>query len=61
MQVGVVPLEYLLVDVGLLPDEVTRLVRVGDPVSFAQPPFETGGETLVGHTLDDRAAVAALT
>jgi endoglucanase len=61
VQGGVVPLEYLLVDVGLLPDEVTRLVRVGDPVSFAQVPFETGGETLVGHTLDDRAAVAALT
>jgi endoglucanase len=54
-------LEYLLVDVGLLPDEVARLVRVGDPVSFAQPPLMTGDETLVGHTLDNRAAVAALT
>ena len=61
MQAGVVPLEYLLVDVGLLPDEVLHLVRVGDPVSFAQAPFETGGDTLVGHTLDDRAAIAALT
>jgi len=61
VQSGVVPLEYLLVDVGLLPDEVAHLVRVGDPVSFAQPPFETSGETLVGHTLDDRAGVAALT
>jgi putative aminopeptidase FrvX len=61
MQSGIVPLEYLLVDVGLLPDEVAQLVRIGDTVSFAQPPFETGGETLVGHTLDDRAAVAALT
>jgi putative aminopeptidase FrvX len=60
-QGGVVPLEYLLVDVGLLPDEVARLVRVGDPISFAQPPLETGGETLVGHTLDNRAGVAALT
>jgi putative aminopeptidase FrvX len=61
VQGGSVPLEYLLVDVGLLPDEVSRMVRVGDPVSFAQPPFEAGGETLVGHSLDDRAAVAALT
>ncbi len=61
VQGGVVPLEYLLVDVGLLPDEVASLVRVGDPISFAQVPFEAGGETLVGHTLDDRAAVAALT
>lgn len=56
-----VPLEYLLVDVGLLPDEVTSLVRVGDPVSFAQPPIETAGETLVGHTLDNRASIGALT
>ena len=56
-----VPMEYLLVDVGLPAEEVARLVRVGDPVSFAQQPFEAGGETLVGHTLDDRAAVAALT
>jgi putative aminopeptidase FrvX len=58
---GVVPLEYLLVDVGLLPDELTSIVRVGDPVSFAQVPLETNGETLAGHTLDNRAGVAALT
>ena len=61
IQTGVVPLEYLLVDVGLLPQEVGKLVRVGDPISFAQTPLETGGETLVGHTLDNRAGVAALT
>jgi putative aminopeptidase FrvX len=58
---GVVPLEYLLVDVGLLPDELSSLVRVGDTVSFAQEPLETSGETLVGHSLDNRAGVAALT
>jgi putative aminopeptidase FrvX len=61
LQSGVVPMEYLLVDVGLLPDEVARLVRVGDLVSFAQTPFEAGGETIVGHSLDDRASVVALT
>lgn len=60
-QAGVVPLEYLLVDVGLLPDEVDNLVRVGDTISFAQAPLNTGGDTLTGHTLDNRAAVAALT
>ncbi len=57
----IVPLEYLLVDTGLLPDEVHDLVRVGDTVSFAQQPFEADGDTLVGHGLDDRAAIAALT
>jgi endoglucanase len=38
-----------------------ELVRVGDLVSFAQPPVELGGETLAGHSLDNRASVAALT
>lgn len=61
VQSGSVPLEYLLVDVGLLPDEVIQLVRVGDPVTFAILPFEVGGEVVVGHSLDDRASVAALT
>ena len=55
------PLKYLWVDTGLLPSEVERLVRVGDLVSFAQPPIELGNELLAGHTLDDRAAVAAIT
>src|SRR4030043_1279429 len=48
-QGGVVPLEFLLVDIGLLPDEGNSLVRVGDPISLAQPPTETAEETLVGH------------
>jgi tetrahedral aminopeptidase len=60
-QSRVTPLEYLLVDVGLLPSEVASLVRVGDLVSFAQAPFEAGGESIVGHSLDDRASVVALT
>ena len=55
------PLEYLLVDVGLLPRQVERLVRVGDLVSFAQPPLELSEDYLAGHSLDNRASVAALT
>ncbi len=58
---GAVPIDYLLIDVGLLPEEVKSLVRVGDTVSFSQPPVETEGETLVSHSLDNRASVAALT
>ena len=56
-----VPLEYLLVDTGLPPRKVSDLVRVGDVVSFAQPPVALSGETLSGHSLDNRASVAALT
>lgn len=58
---GAVPIEHLLVDTGLLPAETACLVRVGDLVSFAQPPLETAAETLTGHSLDNRASVAALT
>lgn len=56
-----VELGDLLVDTGLLPEEVQELVRIGDLVSFAQQPVEMAGEILSGHTLDDRAAVAAIT
>ncbi len=56
-----VQLEHLLVDTGLPPDEVHRRVRAGDLVSFGTEPLELAGDTLVGHSLDDRAAVAAVT
>ena len=61
MEDGPVPLEYLLVDTGLPPRKVSELVRIGDVVSFAQAPIELSGDTLSGHTLDNRASVAALT
>ena len=57
----VLTIEHLLVDTGLLPRAVERKVRVGDLVSFANEPFELAGDVLSGHTLDNRASVAALT
>ena len=56
-----VPLEYLFLDTGLPPRKVESLVQVGDLVSFAQPPLELTGDTIAGHTLDNRVSVAALT
>ncbi len=56
-----VPLEYLFVDTGLPPRKVTDLVNIGDVVSFAQVPVELSGGTISGHSLDNRASVAALT
>jgi endoglucanase len=56
-----VAMEYLLIDTGLPADEVAGLVRVGDLASFAQPPIDLAGDSLAGHSLDDRAAVAAVT
>lgn len=58
---GPVPLKYLLVDTGLRSREVIRLVRTGDLISFNQEPLELQGETLAGHSLDNRVSVVALT
>ncbi len=56
-----VEMKYLLVDTGLLPEQVQELVRVGDLISFAQPPLDLSNDLLAGHSLDNRASVAALT
>jgi len=52
---------YLLVDTGLSAREVEKKVKVGDPISFANEPIELAGGVLSGHTVDNRASVAALT
>ncbi|MGZ6316617.1 MAG: hypothetical protein ACXWNQ_05100, partial [Anaerolineales bacterium] len=57
----VLGLRSLLVDVGLPPRRVAALVRVGDLISFDTRPADLAGETLSGHSLDNRASVAALT
>lgn len=56
-----VAMKYMLVDTGLTPREVAKKVRVGDLVSFANDPIELSGDVISGHTLDNRASVAALT
>ena len=58
---GPVPLDQLVVDTGLLPKDVAKLVNVGDLVSYATEPTELAGDIISGHTLDNRASVAALT
>lgn len=58
---GPVPTRYLLVDTGLDPRQVNRLVRTGDLISFAQEPIQLEGDTLAGKSLDNRASIGALT
>ncbi len=58
---GPVALKYLLVDTGLPERQLRQLVRIGDRVSYAQPPLELSGETIAGCYLDNRVSVAALT
>lgn len=56
-----VDIRYLLADTGLIPGEVESKVKVGDLVSFANEPIELAGGVISGHTIDNRASVAALT
>jgi endoglucanase len=53
--------DQLFVDTGLTEKELLTLVKPGDLVSFAQTPFELTGGYIAGHSLDNRASVAALT
>jgi putative aminopeptidase FrvX len=56
-----VAMKYLVVDTGLPGDEVNQLVRPGDLISFATEPLDLPGDLIAGHTLDNRASVAAVT
>jgi endoglucanase len=56
-----VKMEYLLVDTGLEEEEVRAQVRVGDLVAFATQPTDLAGDVISGHSLDNRASVAAVT
>ncbi len=58
---GAVALKHLLVDVGLSARQVARKIKIGDTISFATEPIEMSGGLLAGHSLDNRASVAALT
>lgn len=55
------PLPELLIDTGRTAEELKKLVRNGDAISFANEPACMQGDTFSGHTLDNRASVAALT
>lgn len=58
---GALEIGYLLADTGLTAREVEKNVKVGDLISFANEPMELAGDVLSGHTVDNRASVAALT
>lgn len=53
--------DHLLVDVALPARRVAQLVQIGDAVSFANEPLDLGEGFISGHSLDNRASVAALT
>lgn len=51
----------LFVETGLNESEIKRQVQPGDIISFARKSFELEGGYVAGHSLDNRASVAALT
>ncbi|HYO89671.1 MAG TPA: hypothetical protein VER79_13560 [Candidatus Limnocylindrales bacterium] len=55
------PAGELLIDVGLPPEEVDALVRVGDLVTLDVPMLDLLGSRVAGKAMDDRACVAAVT
>lgn len=54
-------LSSLFVDTGLSELELQRNFRIGDIISFANPPVLISDGYISGHSLDNRASVAALT
>jgi endoglucanase len=58
---GSAALGELVVDLGLPAEQVRAQVKVGDVISFAQPPVELSNGLLAAPALDNRASLAALT
>lgn len=54
-----VPYDKLLIDVGLPPGELPKVVRVGDPVTMNRELVELQGGLVCGKALDNRASVVA--
>lgn len=55
-----VPLDKLFVDVGLPPEQVEKLARVGDLITIHRRYTELSGGWAAGKAMDDRTAVAAI-
>lgn len=55
------PFSELIIDVGLPPERVAELVRVGDLITVDVPMLELQGTRVAGKAMDDRACVAAVT
>jgi len=58
---GLIPLDKMLIDVGLTNQELKEKVNIGDVVAFNTKPFELNSKLVCGHSLDNRASVAAVT
>ncbi len=55
------PLDELVIDTGLDEEALRAAVRVGDTISYATVPTDMPTDCISGHSLDNRASVAAIT
>jgi len=55
-----IPLEQMLIDVGLAEEELDQWVRIGDVVSVERQFTELSGELVAGKGFDDRVAVVCI-
>lgn len=56
-----IPLAELLIDTGYEAEELKKLVRPGDIITYANDPVLMQEKNLLAHTLDNRASIAAVT
>jgi endoglucanase len=56
---GTVEMQEMLIDVGLPPRDVARLVQVGDLISFYRKPADLQNGLITGKAMDNRASIAA--
>ena len=55
-----IPSDKLLIDVGLEPERLREMVRVGDLITMRVDLIELRGDLVTGKALDNRASVAAV-
>lgn len=48
------------IDVGLPPNQVGRLVQIGDLISFSRPPVDLKSGLICGKAMDNRSSIAAM-
>ncbi len=57
---GTVPMDKLLIDIGMSQSELAERIHIGDLISFNTHPTDLGSDLISGHSIDNRASVVAL-
>lgn len=55
-----VPIDEMVLDIGMTGEEAKKVVRVGDYMTFALETYELMGDTICGKAMDDRACFVCI-